>query len=136
MHVASGNTAVMDGANTIVTLNGVQATSLQSLFDPHEQNEPTVIHVDHSAQTVAATPGKDVFVFGSLAQTGDVITGFTPGEDALVIQGLHDLAKSVTLVPDVDGVSTDVNATSDGHTLVTLENVLPSSLTEHGHFIG
>lgn len=137
---SAGNTVIVDGANTLVTLNGIQATDLKSLLDPDAQNEQhqvTVTHVDQSSQTVAATAAHDLFVFGSAAQTSDVITGFTSGQDALVIHGLHDHGQSsgITLAPDADGVSTDVNVGSDGHTLVTIENVLPGALTVHGHFI-
>jgi hypothetical protein len=122
---------------------GPDLAQLQQDVNAHLAGHAGVNLVDiaQSNQTVAGTAAHDVFLVNSAAQTGDVITGFTPGEDHLAIlpsasqtSGSHLHAPELSLVADADGHSTDVVA--DGHTVVTLADVLPSALHLHGdHFI-
>lgn len=170
---SGANTVVMNGSNTLVTLDGVQTTSLDALLHPSEAggssvstgstgtstststatsttstegsgsstggttDTGTTIELSQSNQTVShsADSGSDTFVIDSLSQQNDVINGFTPGTDHI---DFHDpsasgsaLLSQLSFEATPDG-STDVVVgadTSASHVLLTLSDVLPTSLT-------
>jgi len=102
--------------------------------------------VGTGANILTGGTGHDLFVFSSAADHGNVITNFTSGEDELDLTGLLKSVNYQGQDPVADhvlqlvqsGHDTNVvidphgNGGSGAHTVVTLENIMPSSL-KAGH---
>ncbi len=105
--------------------------------------------VGTGANILTGGTGHDLFVFSNAADHGNVVTNFTAGQDELDLTGLlksahyqgQDPMANHVLQLVQSGNDTNVvidpqgNGGSGAHTVVTLENVLPSSLKAGHDFI-
>ncbi|HZS84706.1 MAG TPA: right-handed parallel beta-helix repeat-containing protein [Stellaceae bacterium] len=97
-----------------------------------------VVHFTGPNQGGNATAGHDLFVFDTLSQYNDVGHGFDPSQDLLLLRnGARSFsdaaAQHVSFIGN--GTSTEIVVdanTNHGHTIITLDHVLPSSLA-FGH---
>jgi hypothetical protein len=143
-------TASGTGAQTLIGNAGnnyIQGNNASDVIIGGGGND--TIAVGTGANTITGgTAGHDLFVFSSVADHGNVITDFTLGQDELDLRGLvksagytgHDPVADHVLQLVQSGTSTNVvidphGATGGGHTVVTLQHVVASSLTEGHDFI-
>jgi autotransporter passenger strand-loop-strand repeat protein len=104
--------------------------------DKSSQTAPTIVPLASGDQTLTATPGPEIFDFGSLAFGKDTIVGFNPAQDLLRL--------SSSLAGDFATASADMSETATGGTLIaldrthsiTLDGVAPASLSAANfHFV-
>ncbi len=142
-------TASGTGAQTLIGNAGnnyIQGNNANDVINAGAGND--TIALGTGANKVTGGAGHDLFVFSSTADHGNVVTDFTLGQDELDLRGLvksagytgHDPVADHVLQLVQSGTSTNVvidphAAANGGHTVVTLQNVLPSSLTEGHDFI-